>query len=119
MEGVILRLDAGVLDHGSGVGLQTGHGTSDVTVYLDNLFDRGGFEESGGHPLFNSEDDAAPGRDSDGGRAKLDCFERVFNLEETAFGGEGTGGVLVTPKSQLEFSTSLIKTYLIPRSVDC
>ena len=56
VESVILALDAGVLDHGAGISLQAGHGAADVAVYFDDLFDRGGFEESGGNAFFDAED---------------------------------------------------------------
>jgi len=82
-----------VLDHAAGVGLQAGHGAPDVAVDFDDLLDGGGLEEGGGHALFDAEDDAAAGGDANGGGAELDCFERVFDLEEAAFGGEGAGGV--------------------------
>lgn len=84
-----LALDAGVLNHGPGVGLETGHGAANVAVDLDNLLDGGGFEEGGGDSLFDSQDNAFGGGDADGGGAELDCFKRVFDLEETTFGGEG------------------------------
>lgn len=62
-----------------------------MAVDFDNLFDGGGLEEGGGDALFDAEDYAAAGGDADGGRTELDCFERVFDLEEAAFGGEGAG----------------------------
>lgn len=40
VEVVILALDAGVLNHGAGVGLQARHGAANVTVNFDNLLDR-------------------------------------------------------------------------------
>ncbi len=58
VEGVRLALDAGVLHHGPGVGLQPGHGAADVAVDLDDLFDRGGLEEGRGHALLDAEDHA-------------------------------------------------------------
>lgn len=89
VEGVALALDAGVLNHGSGVGLEAGHGASDVAVDLDNLFDGGGFEERRCDSLFDAEDDALGCCNADGGRPELDSLERVFHLEETTLGGEG------------------------------
>lgn len=89
VEGVALALDAGVLNHGPGVGLETGHGAANVAVDLDNLLDGGGFEEGGGDSLFDTQDDTFGSGDTDGGGTELDCLERVFDLEETAFGGEG------------------------------
>lgn len=89
VEGVALALDAGMLDHGAGIGLEAGHGTADVAVDLDNLLDRGRLEEGGGDSLLNTEDDALRGGDTDSSGAKLDGLEGVLDLEETAFGGEG------------------------------
>lgn len=89
MESVILACDASVLDHAAGVGLQAGHGAADVAVYLDDLFDGGGFEEGGGHALFDAEDHAFGCGHADCGTAQLDGFEGVFDLEEAAFGREG------------------------------
>lgn len=89
VEGVALTLDAGVLDHGAGIGLQTGHGAADMAVNLDNLLDRGRLEEGGGDALLDAEDDTLRGGDANGRGAELDGLEGVFDLEETAFGGEG------------------------------
>lgn len=85
VEGVVLGLYAGVLDHGARIGLQPRHGASDVAVDLDDLFDGGGFEEGGGDTFLDAEDDTAACCDADGGGAELDGFEGVFDLEETAF----------------------------------
>lgn len=89
VEGVALALDAGVLDHGAGICLEAGHGAADVAVDLDNLFDGGGLEKGRCHALLDAEDHALGCGDADGRGAQLDGFERVFDLEETAFGGEG------------------------------
>lgn len=64
-----------------------------MPVDFDNLFDGGGLEEGGGDALLDAEDDAAAGGDADGRGPELDCFERVFDLEEAAFGGEGAAVV--------------------------
>lgn len=56
MESVALALNAGVLDHGARVRLQTGHGASDVSVYFYYFFDGGGLEEGGGDAFFHAED---------------------------------------------------------------
>lgn len=50
-----------MLDHASGVGLESTHGAADVSVYFDDLFDRGGFEESGCNAFFDAEDYAFGG----------------------------------------------------------
>lgn len=89
VEGVALALDAGVLDHGAGVGLEAGHGAANVAVNLDNLLDRRRLEEGRGDALLDAEDDALGGGDADSRGAELDGLEGVFDLEETAFGGEG------------------------------
>lgn len=97
IEGVALRLDAGVLDHAASVGLQTTHGAADVAVDLDNLLDRRRLQQGRGHPLLHAQHDALRRRHADGCAAQLDGLERVFDLEEAAFGGEGAtreqGGV--------------------------
>lgn len=89
VEGVALALDAGVLDHAPGVGLQAGHGAANVAVDLDNLLDGRGLEQGGGDALLDAEDDALVGGDADGRAAQLDGLEGVLNLEEAALGGEG------------------------------
>lgn len=89
VEGVALALDAGVLDHAPGVGLQAGHGAADVAVDLDDLLDGRGLEQGGGDALLDPEDDTLVGGDADSCAAKLDGLEGVLDLEETAFGGEG------------------------------
>lgn len=88
VEGVRLGLDAGVLDHGAGIGLEAGHGAADVAVDLDDLLDGRGLEQGGGDALLDAEDDALRGGDADGRGPELDRLEGVFDLEETAFGGE-------------------------------
>lgn len=89
VEGVALALDAGVLNHGAGVGLEARHGAADVAVDLDDLLDRRRLEQGRGDALLDAEDDALGGGDADGRGAELDSLEGVFDLEETAFGGEG------------------------------
>lgn len=89
VEGVGLAFDSGVFDHGAGIGLETGHGTANVAVDLDNLLDGGSLEEGRGNALLDTKDDTLGGGYADGRGAKLDGLERVFDLEETAFGGEG------------------------------
>jgi hypothetical protein len=39
VESVVLALNAGVFNQVAGIGLQTGHGTTDVLVNFDNLLD--------------------------------------------------------------------------------
>lgn len=53
------------------------------------------------------------GRYPDGGRAELDGFEGVLDLEEAALGGEGAGGV---SWGEMELGGW---AYLIPRSGGC
>jgi hypothetical protein len=89
VEGVRLRLDTGVLDHGAGVGLEAGHGAANVAVNLDNLLDRRRLEQGRRDALLDAEDDALGRGDADGCAAELDGLEGVFDLEEAAFGGEG------------------------------
>lgn len=89
VEGVGLALDTGMLNHGAGVGLEARHGAANVTVDLNNLLDGRGLEEGRGDTLLNTENDTLRGGDADGRGAELDGLEGVFDLEETAFGGEG------------------------------
>lgn len=89
VEGVRLALDAGVLNHAAGVGLQAAHGAADVPVDFDNLLHGGGLEQGGGHALLDTQDDALGCGNADGGTAELDGFEGVLDLEEAAFRGEG------------------------------
>lgn len=96
VEGVALALDAGVLDHGARIGLQSGHGGPNVAVDLDNLLDGRGLEQGRGHALLDAENDALRGGDADGGGAELDGLEGVLDLEEAAFGGEGAVGMVVS-----------------------
>ena len=122
-----LALDAGVLDHGAGVGLEAGHGTANVAVDLYNLLDGGGLEEGGGDALLDAEDDAFGGGDADCGGAELDGFEGVFDLEEATFGREGakTVGLARCARGRRERKeqgpepepvNGGMRTYLIPRS---
>lgn len=84
-----------------------------MAIDLDDFLDRGGFEKWTGYALFYADYDAIAGSYlgrvswviffwggvvffcgggdySDSGGAELDCLEGVFDLEETAFGREGT-----------------------------
>lgn len=92
VELVALALDARVLDHGACIGLQAAHGAPDVPVDLDNLLYAVRLEERRRHALLDPQHDALAGRHADGRRAQLDGFERVLNLEEAPFWGEGAGG---------------------------
>ena len=51
---MVLRFDAGMFDHGAGVGLQARHGTTDVSVDLDDFFHRRRFEQGGGDAFFDA-----------------------------------------------------------------
>ena len=61
MEAMVLTLDAGVFNHGASVRLQAGHGAPYVGVYLDNLFDGGGFEKGRSYALLDTEKNAMRG----------------------------------------------------------
>lgn len=60
-----------------------------MAVDLDNLLNGGGLEEGGGDSLLDAEDNTLGCGYADGRGAELDGLERVFDLEETTFGGEG------------------------------
>ena len=78
-----------MLDHGTGVGLETRHGASDVAVDLNDLLYRRGLEKGGCDALLDTEDDAAAGCDTDGGGTELDGLKGVFNLEKAALWRKG------------------------------
>jgi hypothetical protein len=61
VEGVVLRLDARMLDHAAGVGLQPRHGAADVVVDLHDLFDGRGFQERRGYAFLYAENYAFAG----------------------------------------------------------
>jgi hypothetical protein len=83
-----------VLDECPAVGLQTGDGAANVFVDLHNLLHGACLQQCACHSLLHAEYDTLASLDSDGGAAELDGFERVFDLEETAFRGEGAGILL-------------------------
>ncbi len=51
---MVLRFDAGMFDHGAGVGLQARHGATDMPVDLDDFFHRRRFEQGGGDAFFDA-----------------------------------------------------------------
>lgn len=58
---MVLGLDASVLDHGPGVGLQAGHGAANMAIDFDDFLDRGGFEKWTGYTFFYADYDAIAG----------------------------------------------------------
>ena len=72
-----------------------------MSIDFDNLLYGGGFEKRAGDALFNTQDDSRGCGNADGGAAELDGFERVFDLEEAAFGGEGAVQTLDTNRIQI------------------
>lgn len=56
MEGVVLALDAGVLDHVASVCLKARHRAPDMLVNLDDLLHRGRFKKGGCDPFLNTQD---------------------------------------------------------------
>jgi hypothetical protein len=74
-----------VLDECPAVGLETGDGAANVFVNLHNLLHGACLQQCACHSLLHAEYDALARLDSDGRAAELDGFERVFDLEETAF----------------------------------
>lgn len=63
---VILRLNPRVVHQRPRVRHESAHGGADVGVYFHYFLDGIGLEEGGGQPLFDREDDAGFGGDSDG-----------------------------------------------------
>ena len=71
------------------VGLKTGDGAANVFVNLNDLLHGARLQERARHSLLHAEDHALARLDADGCAAELDSFQRVLDLEETAFGREG------------------------------
>ena len=94
-EGVVLRLDAGVVDEGPGVGDQAAHGGADVGVDLGDLLHGGRVEEGAGQALLDGQDAAALGLEADGGGAQLDGLDGILDLEQAALGAEGVDSSVV------------------------
>lgn len=90
VEAVVLRLHACVLDHRASVRLQPRHRAPYVPVDLDYLLDRRRLQERRRYALLYAQHYTAARRHSDCRRSELDRLQRVFDLEETAFGREGT-----------------------------
>lgn len=101
-----------VLDECSAVCLKTRDGAANVFVDLNNLLHGACLQECARHSLLHAEYDALASLNSDGCAAELDGFEGVFDLEKTAFGGEGAGDLLEGD----EWMVGGGGTYLMPRS---
>jgi hypothetical protein len=63
VEGMVLTLDTRMFDHATRISLKTTHGTSDMTIDLDNLLNRRRLEEGGSNALFDTKDDTFASRD--------------------------------------------------------
>jgi len=61
-----------------------------MTVDFNNLLYGRCFEKGRSNTLLHAKNNAATCGYTDGRRTKLDCFEGVFDLEETTFRREGT-----------------------------
>jgi hypothetical protein len=53
-EKVVLGFDTGMVNHGAGIGCEARHGAANVSVDLDDFFNRGGFKEDRGDPFFDA-----------------------------------------------------------------
>lgn len=100
-----------VLDECPAVCLKTRDGAANVFVNLNNLLHGARLQKCARHSLLHTEYDALASLDSDGCAAELDGFEGVFDLEKTAFGREGAGGLLGSDEWMVCGGT-----YLMPRS---
>ena len=65
-EGMVLGRDSRVVNHGTGIGGEAGHGAAEVAVYLHDFLDGGRLEERGLDALLDAEDDAFGCTDADG-----------------------------------------------------
>jgi hypothetical protein len=83
-----------VLNECPAIGLKAGDGAANVFVNLNDLLHGARLQKRAGHSLLHAEDNTLTGLDSDGCATKLDGFEGVLDLEETAFGREGARKVL-------------------------
>lgn len=54
MESMVLAFDTGMLDQVTSIGLQTGHGATNMLIDLDNLLHGGCFEEGGSDTLLDT-----------------------------------------------------------------
>lgn len=60
-----------MVNHGSGISSQTAHGTAQMLVNLDKLFNRRGDHQGACDAFLNGKHDAVRGLDSNGGGAEL------------------------------------------------
>ena len=84
----------GVLDECPAVCLKARDGAANVFVNLYNLLHGARLQQCARHSLLHTKDNTLASLDSDGGAAEFDGLERVFDLEETAFGREGAKRLL-------------------------
>lgn len=101
-----------MLDECPAVCLKTRDGAANVFVDLNNLLHGACLQKCARHSLLHAEYDTLASLDSDGCAAELDGFKGVFDLEETALGREGAGGLLEGD----EWTIGGGGTYLMPRS---
>ena len=100
-----------MLDECPTVCLKTRDGAANVFVDLNNLLHGARLQKCARHSLLHAEDNTLASLDSDGCAAELDGLEGVFDLEKTAFGREGAGGLLEGDEWMIGGGT-----YLMPRS---
>lgn len=60
-----------MINHGPRIGRQSRHGTAQMRVNLQHLFNAGWFEQGRGDALLHHEDDTFTGLNADGRRAEL------------------------------------------------
>jgi hypothetical protein len=54
---MVLAFDTGVLDQVAGIGLEAGHGTTDMLINFNNLLDGRCFQQGRCDALLDTEDD--------------------------------------------------------------
>jgi len=77
---VVLRFDASMVHESTSIGHQTTHGSSNVTVDFRNLFYGLRIQQRTRQSLFDGQDSALLGLQTDGCGSQLDGFNGVFDL---------------------------------------
>jgi hypothetical protein len=77
---MVLRFYTRMIDEGTCIRHKTTHGSPYMTVNFGNFFDGLRIQQGGRQPLFDCQDCAFLGLQTDCRRAKFDGFNSVFDL---------------------------------------